>query len=95
MSALSPRGSSGADDVLKIFDALLEAKIEPNTITYVSVIRAWGDKGDWRKAEQVWMLRSICRCRPSSGQQDSRLVHCFPPSDEERPSALYLGSRYK
>ena len=55
MSALSPRGKAGADLVLELFDALLEKKIKPNTITYVSVIRAWGDKGAWQQAEKVFI----------------------------------------
>lgn len=56
MSALSPRGKAGADVVLKLFDALLEKRIKPNTITYVSVIRAWGDKGAWQQAEKVLFI---------------------------------------
>lgn len=53
MSALSPRGAAGADAVLELFEALQETKIVPNSITYVAAIRAYGDKGNWQKAEQV------------------------------------------
>lgn len=53
MSALSPNGEAGADAVLEIFEALQETDLEPNTITYVSAIRAYGDQGNWEKAEQV------------------------------------------
>lgn len=62
MSALSPRGESGADDVLQLFDALLKRGLKPNTITYVSVIRAWGDKRNWRQAEQVGGLDNRQGC---------------------------------
>lgn len=53
MSALSPRGAAGADAVLGLFEALQETELVPNSITYVSAIRAYGDKGNWEKAEQV------------------------------------------
>lgn len=57
MSALSPRGAAGADDVLELFEALQDTEIMPNSITYVAAIRAFGDKGDWEKAEEV---RGVC-----------------------------------
>ena len=58
MSALGPRGVSGADKVLDLFDALgKDGGITPNTVAYICVIRAWGDKGDWRRAEEVMLLR--------------------------------------
>ena len=53
MSALSPRGAAGADAVLELFEALQETEIMPNSITYVAAIRAYGDKGNWQKAEEV------------------------------------------
>eukprot|EP00752_Nemacystus_decipiens_P009836 g8774.t2 len=53
MSALSPRGAAGADAVLELFEALEETEITPNSITYVAAIRAYGDKGDWKKAEEM------------------------------------------
>ncbi|CAN0547190.1 unnamed protein product, partial [Ectocarpus sp. 8 AP-2014] len=33
---------------------LAKSGLKPNSITYVSAIRAYGDKGDWERAEQVW-----------------------------------------
>lgn len=53
MSALSPRGAAGADIVLELFETLVKSGLKPNSITYVSAIRAHGDKGDWERAEQV------------------------------------------
>lgn len=70
MSALSPRGKKGADEVLRVFDSLLANAVRPNTITYVSVIRAWGDKGDWQQAEKV-------RCRSRQQVHEGDILPCM------------------
>lgn len=84
MSALSPRGEKGADEVLRVFDSLLANAVRPNTITYVSVIRAWGDKGDWQQAEKV-----RCRSRQQLQEGDLSTVHAV------LPLASRVGSYYR
>ncbi|CAM9599295.1 unnamed protein product, partial [Hapterophycus canaliculatus] len=53
MSALSPRGAAGADAVLELFEELQETDLAPNSIIFVSAIRAYGDKGNWQQAEKM------------------------------------------
>ncbi|CAM9461415.1 unnamed protein product, partial [Ascophyllum nodosum] len=67
MSALGPRGVSGADKVLDLFDALgKDGGITPNTVVYICVIRAWGDKGDWRRAEEMLeQMQHVHRLAPN------------------------------
>lgn len=87
MSALSPQGAAGADAVLDLFEALQDTDLEPNSITYVSAIRAYGDKGNWEKAEQVCIhgircvylvLRSVCFGRRSGVMYSVRVLGmCF------------------
>lgn len=60
MSALSPRGEAGADAVLGLFEELQETDLTPNSIIFVSAIRAYGDKGNWQQAEKV--RKSPARC---------------------------------
>lgn len=72
MSALSPRGAAGADVVLELFETLAKSGLKPNSITYVSAIRAYGDKGDWERAEQVWFGSVVLRY--TTGVQQLTLV---------------------